>query len=545
VNRGNLRWATPAAGVLSGLLFALAFPPVGWTVLLPLALTPWLVALRREESAARAILSGFLFGLAYWCASIPWIFYVVTHYGGQSPSLGVVSLVILAAILAEWPALVAWATVRAAPAGSGWRLAVFPLLWMASEHLRSFVYKGFPWNLTAHALYGHPIWLQTASVWGAFGVGALVMAVSALLAAAVSRGSLRPLALAAALALAAGGYGAWRLARPVAAGSEAQGIRRAEGDAGREGQGIRRAEGDAGREAQVVQVVLLQPNLTEEGRMTPEGAVSRYETVLEQADAAVAAVRESPSLLLIPESSLPTTWDRSPRLRRDLATLTRLGSSILFNDVDEVADGRYYNAARLLTPDGLANPAYHKVHLVPFGEYVPLPRLFFFVRRISQTTIGEFSAAPEPAVLRGGPFAIGVGICYEILYPSLSREEVAGGANLLATISNDSWYGRAGAQEQHFAGAVLRAVENERDLVRAAITGISGIVDARGGILAKTPADERTILSGTVRLREGITAWTRWGFWIPRAADVLALAVLIFGLPRWLRRPDQRPTTDS
>ncbi len=184
---GSSSWATPLAGVVSGLLFALSFPPVGWVVLLPLALTPWLVALRREESAGRALWSGILFGLAYWCASIPWIVYVVTHYGGQSPALGVVSLVILAGILAEWPALVAWAAVRAAPAGSGWRLAAFPLLWMASEHARSFVYKGFPWNLTAHALYRHPIWLQTASVWGAFGVGALVTAVTALLAAAASR----------------------------------------------------------------------------------------------------------------------------------------------------------------------------------------------------------------------------------------------------------------------------------------------------------------------------------------------------------------------
>jgi apolipoprotein N-acyltransferase len=94
---------------------------------------------------------------------------------------------------------------------------------------------------------------------------------------------------------------------------------------------------------------------------------------------------------------------------------------------------------------------------------------------------------------------------------------------------------------------VLRAVENERDLVRAAITGISGIVDARGRILAKTPADERTFLSGTVHLRDETTPWTRWGFWIPRAADVVAIAVLLFGLARGFRpRPttnDERPTT--
>lgn len=501
MKRGNSRWTTPAAGVVSGLLFALAFPPFGWPILLPLALTPWLVALAREESRLRALASGFVFGLAYWCASIPWIFYVVTHYGGQPPALGVASLVILAAILAQWPAFVAWGVVACAPAGSPRRLGAFPLLWMASEHARGVVYKGFPWNLTAHALYRHPIWLQTASLWGVFGVGACVVAVTALLAAAIIRRSGRPLAWAAALVLLAGGFGAMRLARPPAPGRE-------------------------------VTVALLQPNLTEEGRMTREGAEARYATVLEQARA---AAREGPSLLVIPESSLPAFWDTSPLLRRDLTALTALGSAILFNDVDEVSEDRYYNAARLLSPEGLANPSYHKVHLVPFGEYVPLPRLFFFVRRISQTTIGEFSPGASPEVLRAPPFAIGVGICYEIIYPSLSREQTAAGANLLATISNDSWYGRAGAQEQHFAGAVLRAVENERDLVRAAITGISGIVDERGRILARSPADERATLTGAVHLRDGITPWTRWGWTIPIAADFAALAVLLFGLARWVR----------
>jgi apolipoprotein N-acyltransferase len=469
-------------------------------ILLPLALTPWVVGLLGEESRGRALLSGLAFGLAYWCASIPWIVYVVTRYGGQSLALGVVSLVILAAILAEWPALVAWGTVACAPAGSPRRLAAFPLLWMASEHARSFVYKGFPWNLTGHALYRHPIWMQTASVWGVFGVGLLAASITALLAWAVAGRRRRPLLWAALLALGAGAFGAARLARPVRSGPEAR-------------------------------VAILQPNLTEEGRATVEGAQARYATVFAQARE---AAESGPRLIVIPESSLPAYWNRSPDLRRDLTALTRTGASILFNDVDEVEDGRYYNAARLLSPAGLAEPSYRKVHLVPFGEYVPLPRVFFFVRRISQA-IGEFTPAPQPTVLRSAPLSIGMGVCYEILYPSLSRREVAEGANLLATISNDSWYGRAGAQQQHFAGAVLRAVENERFLVRAAITGVSGIVDARGRILAETPADEKAILSGTVRLQDGRTPWTRWGYAIPRAADALALAVLLFGVLRWAR----------
>ncbi len=485
-----------------------------WVVLLPLALVPWLAALAREESRSRALWSGVLFGIAYWCASIPWIYFVVTRYGGQAGPMGVVCLVILSLILAEWPAIVAWGTVASAPAGSPWRMAAFPLLWMATEHVRSeLVYGGFPWNLVGHALYRHPVWLQTASVWGVYGVGALAVGLSALLAAGITTGRLRPILGAALLVIAAGVWGTVRLAA-------------------------------ARPEHPELAVALLQPNLTEEMRAGTEGAVRTYGEVLVQAQEAAA---ERPSLIVIPESALPVYWQRSLTLRQDLATIAQAGPSILFNDVEEESDGRYYNVARLLAPGGLAGRPYRKVHLVPFGEYVPLPRVFFFVRQIS-TEIGAFEKAATPAVLRSGALAIGTAICYETIYPSLARRETADGANLLATISNDSWYGRGGAQEQHFAGAVLRSVENDRYLIRAAITGISGIVDPRGRILAQTRPNQRTLVRGSVRLETGSTTWTRWGFRIPPVADALGAAVLLFGLVRWVRdrqftAHDSRPTT--
>ncbi|HWZ85744.1 MAG TPA: apolipoprotein N-acyltransferase [Thermoanaerobaculia bacterium] len=491
------RLRTPLAGVLSGLLLALAFPPFEWVVLLPLALVPWLIALDREESPGRALWSGVLFGLAYWCVSISWIFYVVTHYGGQNGVMGGICLAILALILAEWPAIVAWGMVAAAPAGSGWRMAAFPLIWVATEHVRTVAYKGFPWNLTGHALYRHPVWLQTAAVWGVFGVGALVIGLSALLAWALARRRIRAFAAAALLVLVVGGWGALRL-------------------------GARREDRPE------LPVALLQPNLTEESRATPQGAAESYRAVLSQASEAADGL---PALIVIPESALPAYWQNSDWLRQDLATVAHAGPSLLFNDVEEDPDGRYYNSARLLGPQGLSGPSYRKVHLVPFGEYVPLPRIFFFVRQIS-TEIGAFTPAPRPALLRSGALVIGTAICYEAIYPSLAREETADGANLLATVSNDSWYGRGGAQQQHFAGAVLRSVENERYLVRAAITGISGIVDERGRILAQTRPDVRGLVRGTVRLEQASTAWTRWGYRLPLVADALAAGVLLFALAR-------------
>jgi len=492
-----------ALAIASGLLLALAFPPCNWTLLLPLAPVPWLAGLATETRRSRPILSGALFGIAFWCASIPWIFYVVTHYGGQSAVMGVVCVFLLALILCEWPAAVAWGTVAFAPAGSWKRLAVFPLLWMASEHARSIVYGGFPWNLTGWALARHPIWIQTASVWGVYGLGFAVAAVSALLAAfAVSR-RLWLLAAAAVLVLAVGGVSAERLGRPVPP------------------------------LAPTVRVALVQPNLHEEDRRTPEGARARYAAALAQGSE---AARTGVDLLVFPESTFPAYWDRSPRLREDLTALAReCRCTILLNDLTEGPGVRVSNAARVLTPEGLAEGTYRKVHLVPFGEYVPLPRLFFFARRIS-SEIGEFTPADSPVVLRSGVLSLGIGICYEILYPELSRRQTEDGANLLGTISNDSWYGKAGAQEQHFDGAVLRSVENGRYLVRAAITGISGIVDPKGRIHAALPADTAGIAYGLVELRSERTAWTRWGHWLPPAADAGAVVVLLFGVLRWRRK---------
>ncbi len=503
------RWRTLAAGAVSGLLFALAFPPFGWVLLLPLALTPWLAALVFEESRTRALLSGVAFAFAYWCLSIRWIAYVVTVYGGQSDAMGIVSLGLTAAILAPPFALAAWGTAAVAPPGSARRLAAFPLLWLGAEHLRTVFAAGFPWNLTAHALYRHPIWLQSASVWGVYGVGAAVAAVAALLSHAAVTRRLRPLAIAGGLVLVLGAWGSLRLAGPEEAGPK-------------------------------ISVGLIQPNLTEEDRSTSAGRIEGYLSVLAQLEE---AARQRPDLLVIPESTLPIHWQGSDRLRRDFGAIAAGGPMILFNDFEEENAERYYNVARLLTKDGLAGPPYRKVHLVPFGEYVPLPRLFFFVRRIS-TAIGEFTPAPAPVLLESGPLAIGVGVCYEIIYPSLARREVADGANLLATISNDSWYGRGGAQEQHFAGAVMRSVETSRYLLRAAITGISGIVDSRGRILARSRPDERITLTGSARLETGMTPWTRWGHRLPVVADAAALAVLLFGLARGWRDRSRRMTHD-
>ncbi len=215
LNGRGSRWATPAAAILSGLLFSLAFPPLEWVLLLPLAPVPWLVALAREQSRGRALLSGFLFGLAYWCASIPWIVFVVTHYGGQSAVMGVVCLVLLVGDpggMAGRRRLGRGGVRRPERAAPGRLSALVDGL--RARPLVSCT-GGFPWNLAAHALYRHPIWIADGLVWGVYGVGFLVSR-----GFEPHRGGGPPqeivlLARRAALVLAAASAGIVRLARPA------------------------------------------------------------------------------------------------------------------------------------------------------------------------------------------------------------------------------------------------------------------------------------------------------------------------------------------
>ena len=422
--------------------------------------------------------------------------------------MGAVCVFLLSLILAEWPIFVAWTVVAGSRPRSSARLIAFPALWMAAEHARSVVYKGFPWNLTANALADHPRWLQTAAWWGAYGVGALVAGFGSLLAAIFVARTTRGRAVAAAALLAGvallGAIGGRALARPA-------------------------------ESSESISVVALQPNVPQSVRETFESAARQYAIVI---GAIRAGAARRPDLLLVPESSFyGLTWQRSAVLRRDLSAIAReSGASILFNDVDEESEDVYFNAARLVTPSGLAPATYRKVHLVPFGEYVPLPRLFFFMKSVSQA-VGSFSAAPSPVVVRSGRLALGPAVCYEMTYPSLAREEVRRGASLLVTISNDAWYGRAGAQEQHVAAMPLRAIENGRPFARAAITGISGIVDARGRFLVRTAPDAPGVAAAAVVPSGARTVWTRWGGAVfPGAADLFAAGMVLCAIVRGIRR---------
>ena len=204
---------------------------------------------------------------------------------------------------------------------------------------------------------------------------------------------------------------------------------------------------------------------------------------------------------------------RRPFLDR-VTTLVRRGAfTLIAGSVDyrdESGRLRAYNSAFVIAPDGTVGPSYDKMHLVPFGEYVPLQKALFFVDRMVRGAIAEFAPGRRARPLPTPAGEAATFICYEAVFPELVRR-VAGDAAFLVNITNDAWFGRSAAPRQHLAMAVLRAAENRRFLLRAANTGISALVDPAGRIVTATALGEKTILSGLLMPRRGRTLYARCG----------------------------------
>jgi apolipoprotein N-acyltransferase len=191
----------------------------------------------------------------------------------------------------------------------------------------------------------------------------------------------------------------------------------------------------------------------------------------------------------------------------------------------------YYNSAYLVGREGKVHGKYDKVHLVPFGEYVPLKRWLPFLGKMVEQ-VGDFRSGEKGETLDWGKYRLGIQICYEIIFPGLSRAMVNNGSGLLINITNDAWFGRTSAPFQHFSMAIFRAIENRRSLVRAANTGISGFVDPAGRVVAKTHVFEKTMITGNLPIFGQTTIYSRFGDLFANVCTAAALILIALNLQR-------------
>ncbi|MFC1770105.1 apolipoprotein N-acyltransferase, partial [Nitrospirota bacterium] len=186
----------------------------------------------------------------------------------------------------------------------------------------------------------------------------------------------------------------------------------------------------------------------------------------------------------------------------------------------------FTNSAQLIMPDKSVPYVYEKVHLVPFGEYVPFKKLFFFVEKLV-VGAGEYRSGKEltHGKIKEGKFS--TLICYEIIFPHLVRKHFREGGDFMVTITNDAWFGQTPGPQQHFNMAVMRAVENRKPVIRAANTGISGFIDSNGKVLSSTDLFDRTVLHDTVYTDSTLTFYTKFGDLFVYLCTILTVIFLL------------------
>lgn len=479
-------------------------------------MAPLLVTLG-SGSLWRAIALGLTTGVVYFVGTLYWVTLVMHLYGGLAMWTAVLVNAALVLYLSLYPALFAVIMRRLISVAGPMALLATPFVWVASEIGRMYVFTGLPWVLLGYSQVGVLPIAQLASVLGVFGLSGLVAFVNAAIVLAIGplRGLHQPTRAA-------------RLAPAVAAVLLIVGI-------SLWGTG-RIAASTLTHEGEAMTFGLVQGNVDQGEKWDPARATAIFRDYLRMTRDAIG---RGAQVVVWPESSTPFFFEEDKPAAEQVRDIARQSKvSILFGS-DQIVRGRpnrYFNSAFLVQPNGEIAGVYRKMHLVPFGEYVPLKTLLFFAAPLVEA-VSDFSAGEEPVLLPIGDHEVSTAICYEVVYSDLVRRSVVAGSNLLTTITNDAWFGRSSAPYQHFAQARMRAIENGRYLVRAANTGVSGIVDPYGRVLAQSPIFEPATIVGSVRLLSHRTTYTRIGdaFAYASAAATGLLLVLLRRRVRYKR----------
>jgi apolipoprotein N-acyltransferase len=486
------------------------------------------VALVSARSMRRAFALGVVCGIVYFTGTLYWITFVMVMYGGLQMWVAVLVNAALIAYLALFPGVFALIVRRLLVSYGRSSLLAAPLVWVTTELGRTYLFTGFPWVLLGYSQTPVLPIAQVSSIFGVYGVSGLVAAVSATLAfAATGRGGDDPDSRHSRLVVP--GFSRTASAWTPAAVMFAVIIGIAIWGS------IRVRSGDLTRTGDAMRVGLIQGNIEQSDKWDEARAATIFRDYIGMTRQAIGAGAE---LIIWPESSLPYRFEDDPAVAIRLRTLARQARVPILFGSDQIEwrqqnnqrmPVRYFNSAFLVAPDGSTGGVYRKMHLVPFGEYVPLKRIFFFAAPLVEA-VSDFAAGDQAVLLPVQGHLISTAICYEIVYPDLVRRFVQGGSELLTTITNDAWFGRTSAPYQHFEQASMRAIEEGRYLVRAANTGVSGIVDPYGRVLAVTRIFQPAVTVGDIRLIRSLTVYGRIG-------DVFAYAcalvtALLLAMPR-------------
>ena len=507
----NIAIAKYAGAICSGLLLTASFPNLGSPLIAWFALVPLMVALD-NISPGGSFRMGYFFGLVHFTTLLYWFIPCLKTYGMIPLYLSLLILLLFAAYLSLFTAGFAMA-VNWVCKDAKTLVLIVPLLWVVFEYVRAHLFTGFPWELLGYSQYRILPIIQIADVLGVYGLSCLVAMGNCIVFliylslskykwnghAPTKKHVIVSLGCFIVILSSVWGYGIWRIHsidKVVAA-------------------------------APTQRISVIQGNIGQQMKWDPAfqlATIDQYIALSRQNTGA------DPHLVVWPETAMPFYFGHNaPLTKRVFNGIEPIEADFIISSpafIRREKSVEYRNRAFMLTAGNhKISGVYDKAHLVPFGEYVPFKKWLPFIGKLVEQ-VGDFTAGEKGANLEWGEHRIGMLICYELIFPYLSRESTRNGANLLINITNDAWYGRTSAPYQHFSMAVFRAVENRRALARSANTGISGFVDPTGKVIATSPIFEEAALTAQIPLVNVATLYTRFGDWFSLICVVVSACVM-------------------
>ena len=481
-----------ALAVISGVLLVLSFAPFDLFPLAWIAIAILLVSIQGKNLITSFIL-GLLSGFVYFMGTVYWMSHSMYMYGNLPIIITLFLLILLCLYLSLYVGVFAMTFNFLSQKSKIPASLICPVLWVSLEFIRTYALTGFPWSILGYSQYNLLTLIQMADITGIYGISFFVAALNGMLFDIVQYRKnriMQPLVDRWPLTLSTV-FVAITLTMVVIYGT------------------VRLGEDENNEK---IRVSVIQGNIPQDQKWNisfQQDVTSKYETLT------TAAYEDMPDMVVWPESALPFIFGANKKFTERLIRFQEQSDAhLLFGTIisknKKNGESRISNSAVLLSPDGSVMSTYDKIHLVPFGEYVPLSGVFPFIKKMV-AAIGDFVAGKEYVVMET-PFAkIGNLICYEIIFPGLVREFAARGANVLVTITNDAWFGKTSAPYQHFSMAVFRAVENRMPVVRSANTGISGFIDSKGRILKESDIFVEATLTGEVSIGKNKSFYTKYG----------------------------------
>ncbi len=501
---------------LSGILLSLSFPKYNFEWLSWVALIPLFFCIY-GSSPKKAAGCGFITGTVFYVTSLSWINNTLVNYGNIPMVISWLILLLLSVYLAFYISLFSYLVNLLSKGNAVYWFILAPLIWTGLEYIRStHLEYGFSWQGLGYSQFQNLPIIQMAEFTGVYGISALIVLVNAgcfyILCPAISMEKpwdqyrLRVVTTTVLILAACLGFGYFSLDRSFHnLGSP-------------------------------LKVALIQGNIPQEMKWNPK---YKNDVMEKYRDLTLASLKNKPDLIVWPEAVTPFYYERDEKgflyisqIIKDTKTPLVFGSPFLkMKNQTPIS----YNSAYFLTPSSPKAKRYDKIHLVPFGEFIPFRKVLFFLDKMVEG-IGDFGRGNAGVVFDfENLYKFGISICYEIAFPDLVRQPVSNGANFLVNITNDAWFGKSAASYQHISMAALRAVENRVPIVRAANTGITGAIDPWGRIVPTTDIfTEAYLVTSILPTTSGPTLYAQFGdiFCYLCLAFIPILAILAPKVPK-------------